>query len=310
MTRAPRERRDPIPTSSWATARRFAGAPVRRSGDSHVHSKTAAAVVTGAASGIGLALSTRLARSGAGVVMADIEGDALRHRAAELTAQGGRVTAVTADLTDPDAVERLADTAFDVLGDIDVVCNNAGVLGPVGQPLWEVPLERMRQVFEVNHWAHVLVARAFVPRLLARGRPAHLVHTASMSAFVVGAGSAAYAASKHADLAVARSLRADLAGTGIRVSVLCPGRVDTPMVQGLTAPRGAGGDTSVSAEAVAGIVVDALGSDRFYLFSNSDAPQRLRDQFDDVWRHVSLSPPSPEEELWPAPKATTGATKH
>ena len=267
-------------------------------------------MVTGAASGVGLALSARFAGAGVGVVMADVEGDALHRRAAELTAQGAQVTAVTADLTDPDAVERLTDTAFDLLGDIDVVCNNAGVLGPVGQPLWEVPLELMRQVFEVNHWAHVLVARAFVPRLLEHGRPAHLIHTASMSAFVVGAGSAAYAASKHADLAVARSLRADLQGTGVRVSVLCPGRVDTPMVQGLTAPRGAGGDTSVSAEDVAGLVWEALGSDRFYLFSNSDAPLRLRDQFDDVGRHVSLPPPSPEEELWPAPKATTVATKH
>ncbi|MEU1482769.1 1-deoxy-11-beta-hydroxypentalenate dehydrogenase [Streptomyces sp. NPDC005752] len=266
--------------------------------------------MTGAASGIGLALSARFARAGADVVMADVDGEALHRRAAELTEPGARVTAVTADLTDPDAVERLAETTFELLGDVDVVCNNAGVLGPVGQPLWEVPLERMRQVFEVNHWAHVLVARAFVPRLLERGRPAHLIHTASMSAFVVGAKSAAYAASKHADLAVARSLRADLRGTGVRVSVLCPGRVDTPMVQGLTAPRGAGGDTSVSAEDVAGLVWDALGSDRFYLFSNSDAPLRLRDQFDDVWRHVSLPPPSPEEELWPAPKATTVAMEH
>ncbi|MDG9717073.1 1-deoxy-11-beta-hydroxypentalenate dehydrogenase [Streptomyces sp. DH24] len=265
--------------------------------------------MTGAAGGIGLALSARFARAGVGVVMADIQGDALHRRAAELTARGARVTAVTADLTDPDAVERLADTAFDVLGDVDVVCNNAGVLGPVGQPLWEVPLERMRQVFEVNHWAHVLVARAFVPRLLARGRPAHLIHTASMSAFAVGAGSAAYAASKHADLAVARSLRADLRDTPVRVSVLCPGRVDTPMVRGLTAPRGAGGDTTVSAEDVAELVWEALGTDRFYLFSNSDAALRLRDQFDDVWRHVSRSPTSPEEEPWPAQQATTVATR-
>ncbi|MFJ8884122.1 1-deoxy-11-beta-hydroxypentalenate dehydrogenase [Streptomyces sp. NPDC102402] len=274
-----------------------------------MHLQTRTAVVTGAAGGIGLALSARFAEAGAGVVMADVDGDALHRRAAELTARGARVTAVTADLTDPEAVEHLAETAFDVLGDVDVVCNNAGVLGPVGRPLWEVPLERMRQAFEVNHWSHVLVARAFVPRLLERGRPAHLIHTASMSAFVVGAGSAAYAASKHADLAVARSLRADLRGTGIRVSVLCPGRVDTPMVQGLTAPRGAGGDTTVSAEYVAGVVWEALDSDRFHLFSNPDAPRRLRDQFDDVWSDVSLPSPSPEEEPWHAPTATTAATR-
>jgi 1-deoxy-11beta-hydroxypentalenate dehydrogenase len=224
------------------------------------------------------------------VMMTDVADVQLVERVSELRSLGLDVLAVAADVTDAAAVDALADEAFTQLGAVDVVCNNAGVLGPIGQPLWTVPLELMRQVFEVNHWAHLLVARAFVPRLLDSGRRAHLIHTASMSAFVVGAGSAAYAASKHADLAVARSLRADLLGTPIRVSVLCPGRVDTPMVQGLRAPRGAGGDTTVDAGEVAEIVWEALGSDRFYLFSNSDARLRLRDQFDDVWRHVSFRP--------------------
>jgi 1-deoxy-11beta-hydroxypentalenate dehydrogenase len=259
--------------------------------DGHFQPKTA--VVTGAASGIGFALSARLARAGVKVIMADIADVQLALRATELRSLGLDVLAVAADVTDAKAVDALADVAFTELGSVDVVCNNAGVLGPVGQPLWTVPLELMRRVFDVNHWAHVMVARAFVPRLLDSGRAAHLIHTASISAFVVGAGSAAYAASKHADLAVARSLRADLRDTPIRVSVLCPGRVDTPMVRGLQAPRGAGGDTTVTAEEVAEIVWEALGSDRFYLFSNSDAPLRLRDQFDDVWRDASLPAPSP-----------------
>lgn len=263
------------------------------------------AVVTGAASGIGLALCARLVRAGVKVVMADIEADELHRRAFELAENGGDIMPVAVDLTDPDAVERLAATAFDRLGDIDVVGNNAGVLGPVGQPLWRVPLEQMRRVFEVNHWAHVLVARAFVPRLLDSGRPAHLIHTASLSAFAVGAGSASYAASKHADLAVARSLRADLRDTPVRVSVLCPGRVDTPMVQGLRAPRGAGGDTSVGAEEVAEIVWNALGTDRFYLFTNSDTRQRLSDQFDEISRDALRPPSSPEEQPCSAPEVTT-----
>jgi 1-deoxy-11beta-hydroxypentalenate dehydrogenase len=246
------------------------------------------AVVTGAASGIGFALSARLARSGARVLMTDVAAVLLDKQVSELRSLGFDVVGRPADVTDPAAIDALADEAFTQFGPVDVIANNAGVLGPVGQPLWTVPLDRMRQVFEVNYWAHLLVARTFVPRLLGSGRPAHLIHTASMSAFVVGAGSAAYAASKHADLAVARSLRADLLGTPVRVSVLCPGRVDTPMVQGLQVPKGAGGDTTVNAEQVAEIVWEALGTDRFYLFSNPDAALRLRDQFDDIRRHVSI----------------------
>lgn len=259
----------------------------------HSHPKTA--VITGAASGIGLALTRHLSRHGTSVLMADSDEHTLRHNADQLASEGASVRAMSVELTDPIAVGALASEAFDVLGEVDVVFNNAGVLGPVGIPLWEMPIPTMRRVFEVNHWSHVLMAQAFVPRLLRRRQPAHIVHTASMSAFVAGSGSAAYAASKHADLAVARSLRADLEGTNIRVSVLCPGLVETPLVEGLTAPRGAGGATKVSAEHVAQLVCDALGSDRFYLFTNPDSPSRMQAQLDELRAHLDIASPNWEE---------------
>ncbi|MGV9877993.1 SDR family NAD(P)-dependent oxidoreductase [Streptomyces sp. NPDC003006] len=245
------------------------------------------AVVTGAASGIGRALSARLAREGARVVMTDVDSEGLARAAGELAGIGADVVSTfVADLVDAEAVEKLAAVAYERLGAVDVLCNNAGVVGPVGRPLWEVPLDETRRVLDVNFWSHLHVARAFVPRILAGGRPAHLVQTASMSAFVVGAGSAAYAASKHADLALARSLRADLRDSPVRVSVLCPGRVDTPMTRGLVAPRDAVGATTISADEVAGTVWEALGSDRFYLFTNADAPDRIDAQFTDVRQHL------------------------
>ena len=251
----------------------------------HLQPKTA--VVTGAASGIGFALSARFAKSGATVVMADIQADELTRRVEELRSLGANATGVVTNLTDPGAVRDLADTAFEILGEIDVLCNNAGVVGPVGMPLWSVPLDEMRSVFEVNYWSHIYVARAFVPRMLDNRRPAHIIQTASMSAFVVGGGTAAYAASKHADLAAARSLRADLRESHVRVSVLCPGRVDTPMTRGLVAPRSATGNTTISADQVAGAVWDALGSDQFYIFTNADSSQRIGEQFEDVWHHLT-----------------------
>jgi 1-deoxy-11beta-hydroxypentalenate dehydrogenase len=174
------------------------------------------AVVTGAASGIGKALATRLRAAGARVVLADI--DAAAH--------AGRGTdAVTADVSDAAAMSALAAA----VPDADLVCLNAGIVGKdLGAP-WEVGHEDWDRVFAVNVGGVVNGLRAFVPRLLASGRPAHILVTGSLAGLVTFPAGGAYAASKHAIVAVAEQTALALAGTQVGVTVLCPELVRTGM---------------------------------------------------------------------------------
>jgi NAD(P)-dependent dehydrogenase (short-subunit alcohol dehydrogenase family) len=177
------------------------------------------AVVTGAASGIGRALATRLAASGARLVLADSDAVAL---AATATALGA--TAITTDVSDPDAMEALAAGT-----DVELVCLNAGILGRSMGPPWEVDAADWSTVFAVNVVGVVNGLRAFVPRLLAADRPAHILITASLAGLLGFPGGGAYGASKHAVVAVAEQTALALADTPITVSVLCPALVRTAM---------------------------------------------------------------------------------
>ena len=178
------------------------------------------AVVTGAASGIGRALATRIGPDASRLVLADIDAAALAATADELGA-----TAVVTDVTDPGAVEALADAAPDA----ELVCLNAGVAGRAMGPPWEVSPAEWDAVFAVNVGGLVNGLRAFVPRLLASGRPARILITASLAGLPVFAGGGAYGASKHAAVAVAEQAALALAGTNVGVTVLCPALVRTAM---------------------------------------------------------------------------------
>jgi NAD(P)-dependent dehydrogenase (short-subunit alcohol dehydrogenase family) len=196
------------------------------------------AVVTGAASGIGRALATRLAAAGTRLVLADLPIPALDKAAAEL-----RATAVPTDVADPSAMEALAAAASDA----ELVCLNAGIVGPsLGAP-WEVGPDEWDRVFAVNVGGVVNGLRAFVPRLLAAGTPGHLVITASLAGLATFPGGGAYGASKHAVVAVAEHAALVLSGTGIGVTVLCPALVRTAL-----SPVGAD-PADVAAEALAAV---------------------------------------------------------
>jgi NAD(P)-dependent dehydrogenase (short-subunit alcohol dehydrogenase family) len=185
------------------------------------------AVVTGGASGIGLALAKRLGGEGMKLVLADVEPAALAGAAKTLAQAGVECLAVPTDVSRADAVAALAERTLDAFGRIHVVCNNAGVFA--GGLSWEAPVSDYEWVLGVNTWGVIHGVRTFVPILLRQGEPAHVVNTASMAALTSGPLSAAYFMSKHAVLALSESLYLELRQkqAPIGVSVVCPELIAT-----------------------------------------------------------------------------------
>lgn len=195
----------------------------------------AVAVVTGGASGIGRGLATSLLERGArAVVLADVEPEALDVTVGELGALGlGEVVGVVTDVTDPASVESLAAAVDERFGGAQVVCLNAGVFA--GGHAWETTDDDWDWVLGVNLRGVVNGVRSFVPRLIAAGRPAHVLITASIAGVVAAPASAVYCTSKFAAVGFAESLHHDLQLTGndhVAVSAICPGMVATNIGKG------------------------------------------------------------------------------
>jgi NAD(P)-dependent dehydrogenase (short-subunit alcohol dehydrogenase family) len=221
------------------------------------------AVVTGAASGIGLALATRFGAERMRVVLADVEADALARAEKDLAAAGVECIAVRTDVSRAEEVDALASRAIDAFGAVHVVCNNAGVFS--GGLSWEASLEDWRWVLGVNLWGVIHGLRSFVPLLLAHGEEAHVVNTASMAGLVSGPLVGPYTVSKHAVVALSETLHHEMAmrGAKVGVSVLCPEAVATGIARSeRNQPAGARPaptpEQSLVAAALAGTIAKGL----------------------------------------------------
>jgi NAD(P)-dependent dehydrogenase (short-subunit alcohol dehydrogenase family) len=188
------------------------------------------AVVTGGASGIGLATVRRFAAEGARVVIGDVDSDAGKTAADQA---GGLFVAT--DVTDPAAVENLFRQADDTYGSVDIAFNNAGISPPEDASILDTGLEAWRKVQEVNLTSVYLCCKAAIPYMQRQGRGS-IINTASFVA-VMGAATSqiSYSASKGGVLAMTRELGVEFARQGIRVNALCPGPVNTPLLTELFA---------------------------------------------------------------------------
>jgi NAD(P)-dependent dehydrogenase (short-subunit alcohol dehydrogenase family) len=259
-------------------------------------------VVTGAASGIGLAIGRALAAEGVRLVLADVERGPLDDAAATFTTP---VTTRVCDVSRVEDVHALADHAFAEHGAVHVVCNTAGVSS--SGLTWTQTERDWEWVLGVNLWGVVHGIRAFVPRMLETGEPGHVVNTSSMSGLAPGPGVGAYGASKAGVIALTESLHMDLVATGaaVRAHVLLPSFTRTRIMESnrnrpadLGPGRAAGDGTPESGmdreriksllakgqdpDDVAACVLDAIHHDRFWIVPFPRSLERARVRFDSI----------------------------
>jgi NAD(P)-dependent dehydrogenase (short-subunit alcohol dehydrogenase family) len=190
--------------------------------------RQAVAIVTGGGSGIGAALGRGLAARGAHVVLADRDEDAARAEAERLTSGDARAEAVALDVRNAEDVERVVARTFETQGRLDYLFNNAGVA--VGGEALDLSLDDWRYAVDVNLMGPIHGVQAAFPRMVKQGF-GHIVNTASMAAFMATAAAAPYGATKHAVYGLSRALRAEGVDHGVRVSVICPGVIRTPILE-------------------------------------------------------------------------------
>ena len=265
------------------------------------------AVITGGASGIGLATAKRLAAEGTRLVLADIEPAALSAAVDQLRADGADAVGITCNVGDLDAVNALADEAFATMGSVHIVFNNAGVA--VGGPIADMTHQDWQWIIDVDLWGPIHGVEAFLPRMIDQNQGGHLLFTASFAGLVPNEGLGPYCVAKYGVVALAEVLHRELRPHDIGTSVLCPMRVETNIGSSeRNRPRSLGGpDASpgvadqdegnedlagrvLDVDSVAAMTVDALRANRLYVLPHGESRSFIAKRFARIDRTFEQQP--------------------
>ena len=257
------------------------------------------AIVTGAASGIGFGIAKALAHAGANIVLADLRPEPLEAARKTIASIGVRAIGVTIDVSDADSVAAAGKAVLEEFGALHIAVNNAGV-AMHATPLENVSLEEWDWVIGVNIKGVINGIRTFVPMIRSHGQGGHVVNTGSVSSLFVreGRNQGAYAMTKYAVLALSEALEQELKGSGIGVSVVCPGGVNTAIFDSAaTRPDRFGGSyrrpeqealksafaTGMLAPEVVGRrVLQAIQDDEFYILTHTSEREIISQRLDRI----------------------------
>ncbi|MCX7147934.1 MAG: SDR family NAD(P)-dependent oxidoreductase [Rhodocyclales bacterium] len=275
------------------------------------HFRDRTAVITGAASGIGLELARRAAQEGMQLVLADIEFSRLEEATATLGLPAERLLLQRTDVSREDEIAALADAAFARFGGVHLLCNNAGV--GLTRVTWEHSTADWEWVLGVNLWSVIHGIHHFLPKMLAQGDDGHIVNTSSVAGLLSTPGMAAYNVSKHGVVTLSETLYGELAAAKAKVgvSLLCPAWVPTGIHQssrnrqdryGSAAPAAglsaayeermgqAVKSGRLTATDMASAVFDAIGEGRFYVIPHRKINNAIQLRMDDIMNQRNPTP--------------------